>query len=271
VKPTWASLAPILHGAEVDEEAAWSVVLAHHDFVSGAVRRVILKAADVIGSFDGRVDAAVGAASQWVAERLVRRAVGDREPRDESPRGSAPRWLFVATANLARDWVKGQRRRLRREYGVADLAGLDDGGPPIVWDDAALRKLQRLIDHPERAGVPETHVLAYLCIYRPDALTEEIVRRAHDYVPSAGSRSGKPGLQRTVEETWALLQAWRERHGADTFTAAARAELAWVLRSDDTGPAETWRNRERRGARTATVTIGKWAIRCADVLTLPRK
>ena len=51
----------------------------------------------------------------------------------------------------------------------------------------------------------------------------------------------------------------------------ARAELAWVLRSDDPGPVDSWRRRDPKAARTATVTLGKWAIRCADVLTLPRR
>ena len=76
---------------------------------------------------------------------------------------------------------------------------------------------------------------------------------------------------RSVDHAWAALQAWHQRHDEDTFTTAARAELAWALRSDDDGDPTTWRARHPKAARTAAVTVGKWAIRCADVLTLPRR
>ncbi|MCB9683007.1 MAG: hypothetical protein H6733_16190, partial [Alphaproteobacteria bacterium] len=269
MKPTWASLAPILRGADCDEDQSWAVVLQHHGFLLGAVRRVVSRAPDVVATWDGRTDAAVSEAFQWMVERLVKRIQSDPpglpvSEREDGSRGSAARWFFTVAANLARDWVKAQRRRLRREVEIPEHKPVSiDDEPPILWDDAALRKLSRLLERPERAGVPDTHVLAYVCLYRPESVDRQMVVRAHAYVPSAGSRSGQPGLFRDVETTWRALQGWRTQHGVDPFTAEARAELAWILRSSDDGPAHTWRDRDRRGARTATVTIGKWAIRCA--------
>lgn len=277
MKPTWASIAPIVRGADVDEEATWKVLIDHHGFAYGAVRRVVGRAPDLVATFDGSLSAAVEECFQWTCERLVLRV--HREPtglpvseRVDGEPGSAAKWFFTVIANLARDWVKAQRRRLKRQAAMPEHAPPSvEAEPAVLWDDAALRKLQRLLDRPDRAGVPDTHVLAYLCLYRPDAVDRDAVARAAAYVPSAGSRSGKPGLSRDVDTTWTLLQAWVGRHGDDPFTATARAELAWVLRSDDDGAPDTWRERDRKAARTATVTLGKWAIRCADVLTLPRR
>lgn len=244
------------------------------------MRRVVARAEDVVARFDGHADAAVTEALQWTIERLVRRVHGEAggltvAPREDGAPGSAPKWFFTVVANLARDWLKSERRRYRREAEAAetrpDRVEAEAEAFAMQWDDAALRKLQRLLQHPDRSGVPDTHVLAYLCLYRPEALDRPSVDRACAYVPSAGSRSGRPGLQRDAETTWSALSRWKVRHARDPFTTRARAELAWILRSDDDGPPETWADRDPRGARTATVTVGKWAIRCADVLTLPRK
>lgn len=275
--PTWETLAPILRGADPDEEAAWQVVIDHGEFLHGAVRRVVARALDVVATFDGRADATTAEAYQWVVERLVRRITTPPtglpvSEREDGTRGSAPRWFFTVGANLARDWLKAQRRRLHREVAFPERTVAAPAPElPLQWDDAALRKLTRLLEKPDRSGVPDTHVLAYLCLYRPDVVDRSAVERAHRYAPSAGSRSGQPGLLRDPAEAWALYQAWRKRHGDDPFTAQARAELAWVLRSHDPGPPDTWRDRDPRAVRTATVTLGKWAIRCADVLTLPRR
>ncbi|MCB9664546.1 MAG: hypothetical protein H6732_10545 [Alphaproteobacteria bacterium] len=275
--PTWDSLAPILRGADPDEEAAWQVLLAHAEFLQGSVRRVVARAHDVVATFDGRADATTAEAFQWVAERLVRRITTEPtglpvSERADGSRGSAPRWFFTVGANLARDWLKAQRRRLHREVALPERTTAAPEAPEALhWDDAALRKLQRLLERPDRAGVPETHVLAYLCLYRPDVVDRGAVERAHRYQPTAGSRSGQPGLLREPAEAWPLFQGWRKRHGDDPFTAQARTELAWVLRSTDPGPPDTWRDRDPKAVRTATVTLGKWAIRCADVLTLPRR
>lgn len=246
----------------------------------GAVRRVVARAEDVVARYDGHADAAVTEALQWTVERLVRRVHGETAGlvvalREDGSQGSAPRWFFTVVANLARDWLKGERRRHRREIVQAEVrperAAVEAEDFGRRWDDAALRKLQRLLQHPDRSGVPDTHVLAYLCLYRPEAVDAAIVARACAYVPSAGSRSGRPGLMRDPDSTWTAIQRWRQRHVVDPFTHHARAELAWIFRSDDDGPPETWADRDPKAARTATVTLGKWAIRCADVLTLPRK
>ena len=275
--PTWTSLAPVVRGSVVDEDATWAVLEAHHDFVLGAVRRVVPRAEDVVALYDGHADAAVAEVYQWLVLRLVKRVHGEPPglpvtPRDDGTPGSAAKWFFTVVANLARDWLKSERRRMRRETEVPENADSGSVAPDAaLWDDAALRKLQRLLQHPDRSGVPDTHVLAYVALYRPEALDRASVVRAAAYVPSAGSRSGRPGLLRTVDDTWAYLLLWRSKHGNDPFTTEARVELAWILRGDDDGPPETWAHRDGRAARTATVTVGKWAIRCADVLTLPRK
>lgn len=275
--PTWDTLAPILRGRDVQTDDVWGVVELHYDFVLGAVRRVVARAPDVVNTFNGSREATLHEAFQWVIERLVRRATSEprglpvSERSDGAP-GSAPRWFFTVCANLGRDWLKTQRRRLRRETEISDHSPpAVEPQPLVMWDDGALRKLRRLLERPDRAGVPDTHVLAYLCLYRPEAIERDTVVRADAYVPNAGSRSGTPGLIRGVDATWQALQDWRERHADNTFSTAARAELAWILRSDDADDPTTWRERDTRSARTAAVTVGKWAIRCADVLTLPRK
>lgn len=277
MQPSWQSLSPILRDGPIDttQVATWQVITNHDAFIAGAVRRVVGKARDVLARFDGRLHTAEEEALQWVLERLVRRVhnaplglpVSERR---DGERGSAAKWFFTVIANLTRDWLKSERRRMRRETEIVEHR------PPAVepepfWTSDALRKLERLLARPERAGVPDTHVLAYLCQYQPDAVDEAMVERAAAYRSAAGSRSGAKGLFRPVDDTWRLLQAWRARHGHEPLSTQARAELAWVLRSEDTGPAETWRDRDRKAAKTASVTVGKWAIRCADTLTLPRK
>lgn len=289
MKPTWTSLAPLLRldddgplrarvgDATCSEAATWSVIERHEDFVLGAVRRVVSSARDLRERYGGRGDDVVLEAFQWVVERLFRRV--HRPPhglpvkaRADGTVGSAPKWFFTVCANLARDWCDAERRRMRRERRPSPdrPPPAVDAAPPL-WDDGSLRKLRRLLERPDRAGVPDTHVLAYLCLYRPDAVDLALVERAAAYRPSSGSRSGQPGLLREPQETWEHLIAWRERHALAPLASAARYELAWIVRSQDAGDPATWREREPKRARTASVTLGKWAIRCADVLTLPRR
>lgn len=272
MKPTWDALEPILRGSDVRSDRTWSVIERHTEFLFGQVRHVVRAAGDVTPR--GTTES-TQVAFQWVVERLHRR-VGNPPPglpvstRADGQRSDAARWFATVVRNLARDWLKSERRRIRRETEIPEHKPPAVVDEPVLWDDDNLRKLQRLLDRPKRADVPDTHVLAYLCLYRPEVVDEAMVQRAAAYRPSSGSRSGKPGMYRPVDESWQAIQAWRVRHEVDPRTSAARAELAWVFRSTDPGPMETWRERDRNEARKAAVTVGKWAIRCADALFLPR-
>lgn len=276
MQPTWNSLAPILRGEDIRRERVWDVVERHHEFLTGAVRHVLRGAGDVTAAFSQDREQANEEALQWVAEHLVRRVLSEPlglqvADRTDGAPSSATKWFFTVIANLARDWVRGERRRHRREQQVEPPPAPRHEPVSAFWDTSALRKLQRLLQRPDRAGVPSTHVLAYLCQYRPEAVDRSMIERAVEYRSPAGSRSGRKGLYRDADTTWTYLQEWRGRNEDATLTTEARAELAWIFRSDDPGPPETWRDRAPDAAKTATVTVGKWAIRCADVLTLPRK
>lgn len=274
MKPSWDSLAPVLRGSEIRSDRTWSVLELHTEFILGQVRHVMRGASDMVSRHGGLADA-TQVAFQFVVERLFRQ-VSNPPPglpvseRADGARGNASRWFATVVRNRTRDWIKSERRRVRRETEIPEHAPPAVVDEPSLWDDDSLRKLQRLLDRPERAGVPATHVLAYLCMYRPEVVDLAMVERANAYVPSAGSRSGSPGLYRTVQESWAAISAWRDRHEVDPRTRHARVELAWILRSTDDGDPTTWRQRESADARRATVTVGKWAIRCADALFLPR-
>lgn len=274
MKPSWDSLAPVLRGAEIRSDRTWSVLEQHTEFILGQVRHVVRGAADMVSRHGGLADASQ-LAFQFVVERLYRQVTNPPpglpvSQRADGARGEATRWFATVVRNRTRDWIKSERRRIRRETEIPDHAPPAVVDEPVLWDDQNLRKLQRLLDNPERAGVPATHVLAYLCMYRPEVVDLAMVERAANYVPSAGSRSGAAGLHRPVQESWDALVSWRERHDVDPRTRHARVELAWILRSTDEGDVTTWRGRDKAGSRRATVTVGKWAIRCADALFLPR-
>ncbi len=273
-RPTWPDLAPLLRGAALDRDAVWAVIERHAEFAYGAVRRVIAGARDVTARHDGNADLAAREALSWSIDKLYARVV--KPPpglpvsarRDGSP-GDAAAWYRLVWSNLARDWCKAQRRQWRREEAI------DDARPPASpepdpWDDAALRGLQNLLARTERSGVSATHVLTYLALVKPDRLDARLVDLATTFIASAGSRSGAMGLARPSVETWTLLQRWRDTHDGATDTSRARITLAWILRSQDDGDPATWKGRAPADARTATVTVGKWAIRCADALQLPR-
>ncbi len=274
MQPTWESVADLLRGARVRPERTWQILEQHYAFIAGHVRHVVRGARDVSTRLGG-LDSASQAAFQWVMERLHRRVHNPPPglPVSERRNGesSAARWFATVVRNLTRDWLKSERRRTKRETALDESRPPATAPEPPLFDDGALRKLERLLARPERAGVPDTHVLAYLALYRPDVLDLAMVTRAHAYVPSSGTRSGHPGLRRDVRTTWEALAAWRERHHHDPRSTAARSELAWILRSEDPGPPETWRQRDLPEAKRCAVTVGKWAIRCADVLTLPRR
>lgn len=276
-RPTWTDLAPILRGATPRSEDVWRVITGHPDFSSGAVRMVLRGARDVLDRHDGNLDLVAREVHQWAAERLVRRVLAPppglpvSQRHDGSP-GDAATWLMKVWGNLARDWCKAERRRWARERT------LDEARPPEVttpeppdrWTDDMLRRLDTLLARPERSGVSDVHVLVYLLQVRPDRVDRAMVDRACRFTPSAGSRSGAAGVVRPPDEVWSALQAWIAEHEDAPRTPAARLGLAWVLRSDDDTSPAAWRAATPAEARTATVTVGKWAIRCADTLQLPR-
>lgn len=274
-RPTWPDLAPILHGAPQPSADAWAVIAKHNTFGFGAVRRVIARSRDVLDRYAGSLDAATHEAHAWALEALYKRIVKPppglplAERRDGGAEDAAA-WFARVWGNLARDWCKAERRRWKREVCV----DCEPTPPPVAvdpWEDkGAVERLRNLLKNPARADVSPTLVLAYLCLVQPQFVDKAMVQRAADFVAAAGSRSGTKGLARSANETWTLLNTWQQQHERTTDRTKARTHLAWILRSVDSGEPSTWRTRSPAEARTATETIGKWAIRCAESLTLPR-
>lgn len=271
--PTWEGLAPIVRGAHVSADGAWRVIETHAGFIRGHVARALRAGDDVtgrLGGLTGAVEDAFAFVITHLHDRITKPPPGlPVAPRPDGSPGSPAKWFGTVVANLARDWLRSERRRFAREIASEAVALAPPPAAEDTWTDEARRKRDRLLQHADRAGVPATHVLAWLCLACPEHLHPDHVARAHAYTPTSGSRSGTPGLARDPDTTWSLLEDWRARH-PDPQTSAARTGLAWVLRSDDPGPPDTWRARCPHDSKRSAETVGKWAIRCADALSLPR-
>lgn len=251
---TWETLAPLLRGRWSDDAHAFEclVVTCERYFQRVIARehrrweRTTLECGDLV--------------SEVLVELVAkaRREGGLTWQPEQKPAA----WFFRVISNKARDVLR------RRTSGFAGEPVADGDEPPAepggaIQDEGAARRIQAREDlaHVARAvkdnRVPPSQLLGFVLLRVPDALHRELLERLAAW-PARGHKAFTSGLVRDVDEAWALLEEWRERHADFPDGDASRLELAWILRSQDRTSPEAWRRSHPEDAARARDLLRSW-------------
>ena len=116
------------------------------------------------------------------------------------------------------------------------------------------------------ANVTPPELLYLLSLTEPALLTPDLVARSVAWRPATTSYPAAPPLERPADETWILLEEWREQW-ADPVAPEAVLCLAWIYGAGTTETPEFWadahpaevvqaRNEIMDGARSAVERLG---------------
>jgi len=251
-------LLPLTQGHFQGETAVWQAVLA-----AEAIWRTEAARAQGYASARGvDPDDLVHDAMALLFRRILERTdgkVGLKKPEPCESRDPTG-WFRITVRNLMTDRL---RQAKQREVSFQD--GEEGAGPRLehlAADQGAVdeqvgarRRLEQLRQVLAQVSMPPTHRLAFLCLEMPDLVTPQVIADAVAYAPAAG------GILRPEAEVQRLVVAFLVTFAGRESGSQARTHLAWILRTDDTRSAETWKAEAPAAVRTARDTLRKWSNR----------